>query len=221
MGNWFGTGHWCKQFDGISFTRFLHSKQWQIMGLIKRLVFHAGGGLFRYDEGYDPICGRNEFGSTISQGPQLSLDLCQCIAHEDRSGNLWFGTQSWVLVGLMEIRSPAFTRKRLSGPAVLSLSRIELEIFGLEYGRDYLSTNNTNVLTNFSSRKGSQMMHSYLKGRWSWNACANLFNNEDSNGTYGRDSDAGAWRISGDRLINYTTMHGLSSNAVTTIIKTE
>jgi ligand-binding sensor domain-containing protein len=230
---WFGTGLFgVSRFDGQAFTTFTNKESFlslqQIVSKMEMepddLWFYAGGGVYRYDGSsltYLPLNNAGHTSSDLQSSPNaLSRYAVYCIL-KDKKGNLWFGTQAEGVCRYDGKSFKWFTDLSLAGPAILGL-------FEDSHGNIWFGNNGSGLfrydgetLINFTEEKGLSNPEFRLSGKDGPNTLARIYSiNEDRNGDLWIGTvDAGVWRYDGTNLTQYTTKHGLTSNAVNTIYK--
>lgn len=231
---WFGTGRFgVSRFDIKTFTTFTTKESLTVNNEWKSelndLWFYAGGGGYRYN-GYTltylPFP-KPDFDAKYTPAPpeNLSRYAVYCTL-KDTKGNLWFGTQANGVCRFDPRRAVGktftwFTEKGLAGPAVLAL-------FEDKNGNIWFGNNGSGLfrydgksLTNITEEKGLSNKEFRASNKPGPGTLARIYSiNEDNTGNLWIGTvDAGAWRYDGNRLTNYTTKDGLTSNAVNTIYK--
>ncbi|WP_284652508.1 ligand-binding sensor domain-containing protein [Flavobacterium terrisoli] len=230
---WFGTGLFgVSKFDGQIFTTFTNENnlgldntnenKWKIEA--NDLWFYAGGGVYHYGStsfAYLPLA-QNIADSKNSQNNPYNLSPYAVYSIlKDKKGNLWFGTQSQGVCRYDGKSFTWFTEKGLAGPAVLG-------IFEDSKGNIWFGNNGGGLfkydgkeLTNFTTEKGLGNAEFKASGKSNPNSLARVYSiNEDNNGNLWIGTvDAGVWQYDGNKLTNYNTKDGLSSNAVNIIYK--
>jgi ligand-binding sensor domain-containing protein len=268
---WFSTAYGISRFDGRNFTSFttkdslplkvLSDNDWKKVSTTTGtddLWFNAGGGAYRYDGktfSYLPLP-KTDFDNKYSQGPsdRLSAYGVYCML-KDRSGNMWFGTQSMGVCRFDGKSFTWFTEKGLSPPAVRgifedkkgnlwfgnngaglfrydvtranSLCNMNTCKHDLKNQHDLIEHKNEidRYLINFTVEKGlindDFWSTSKISGKSKPGTLARVWTiNEDNSGNlWIGTTDAGVWHYDGKNLINYTTINGLTSNAINTIYK--
>lgn len=227
---WFGMGGFkVSCFNGKTFRSFTATEslpsaaalggEWKAKP--DDLWFYAGGEANTFT--YLPFP-KAEANGRYSKGnaEQLSAYGLYCLL-KDRSGNLWFGTQT---MGVCRFNGKEFTwfsDKGLGGPAVRAL--FEDRSGNLWFG------NNGNGLFMYDGKALRNITEEHALGNPAFvrtgkglpGTLARVWCIEqDSNGDIWIGTiDAGLWRYDGKKFTNYTLKDGLPSNAINTIYKTK
>jgi ligand-binding sensor domain-containing protein len=222
---WFGSGSFnISKFDGEKFTSqknnidLLTRKETIWKSLNNDVWFYAGDGVFRQSNSsihYLP------FDRSSSNDPfKLSRYGVYCIL-KDKKGNIWFGTQA---EGVCKFDGKSLTwlkEKGLAGPAVLG-------VFEDKKGNLWFGNNGAGLfrfdgvtLTNFTEEMGLNNEDFIVNGKSKLGSLARVYTiNEDIIGNLWIGTvDSGVWKYDGEKLTNYTTDQGLTSNSVNTIYK--
>jgi ligand-binding sensor domain-containing protein len=230
---WMGTGIFgVTRFDGQTFRSFATQENLRFNSNANKvwkaepndLWFYAGGGVYRFNGDlldYLPL------DKTISESKHSKNSANQLSAYavyailKDTKGNYWFGTQAKGVCCFNGESFTWFTESGLSGSAVLAL--FEDSKGNIWFGNNGagLFCYNGKTLINLTEVRGLGNAEFKTSGKPGPGTLARIYAiSEDNSGNLWIGTvDAGVWRLSGNRLINYTTEHGLSSNAVNTIYK--
>ncbi len=221
---WFGTGKFgVSRFDGKTFTSFSDKdsseKLWKKEA--DDLWFSAGGGTYRYGKNtftYLPFPKDSGFPLSPADkpGPYGVYSILK-----DSKGNIWFGTQS---NGVCMYDGSTFTwltEKGLKGPAVLAL--FEDKTGSLWFGNNGqgLFRYDGNILWNITEEQGLsnlEFIKRGLDGPGTMGRVTAINQDKDGNMWIGT-VDAGLWKYDGRKMMNYTTVDGLTSDHITCIYK--
>ncbi|MFZ4550136.1 MAG: ligand-binding sensor domain-containing protein, partial [Bacteroidales bacterium] len=230
---WFGTGMFgVSKFDGKVFTSYTKKENKQIANdsyldwklESDDLWFYAGGGAFRYNGnsfGYLPLANPDLNPKPTDNSPYNLSSYAVYSLLKDKKGNVWFGTQAQGVCCYDGKTFTWFTEKGLGGPAVLAL-------FEDNKGNLWFGNNGSGLfrydgksLINFTEEKGLGNNEFRVSGKSVPGTLARIYTiNDDKNGNLWIGTvDSGVWRYDGDKLTNYTTKDGLTSNAINVIYK--
>ena len=226
---WFGTGAFgISEFDGKKITT--HTSKVNITKGTEAnwksknndLWFFAGGGVFRYNNpslDYLPFHPSNS--KTQTKAPFSLSRYGVYPILKAKKGNVWFGTQAEGVCRYDGKKLTWFKEKGLAGPAVLG-------IFEDSKGHLWFGNNGAGLfrydgrtLTNFTEEKGLNNADFRASGKPGLGTLARVYSiNEDIGGNIWIGTvDAGVWKYDGNKLTNFTTQDGLTSNAVNTIYR--
>jgi ligand-binding sensor domain-containing protein len=222
---WFGTRDGVCRYDGKSFTtigditRQHKIGSWSsLSSRPEHLWFATQGGVCGYDGKSFAYFQFTEADNQAQFSSNPYSVYCIC---EDKTGNLWFGTQS---KGVCRYDGKAFTwfaKQGLGGAAVRAIFQDKAGNlwFGNNGGGVYRYDGK--ILTNFTEQQGlsNPDFLRTLKGKpgtlarvWS------IVEDKIGNLWFGT-VDAGAWRYDGNALTNFTIKDGLASDAINIIYK--
>ena len=223
LGNlWFGTGDGICRYDGKTFTKFSENES---PGKVWKdepgdLWFGSRDGACLFD-GNALTCfslpgSDKEFPPANSSTPYSVYSVL-----EDKSGNLWLGTEQRGVCRYNGNRFTYFTEKGLSTAAVRC-------IFQDKHGNLWFGDNGGGVyrydgttVANFTEESGlsnPDFVKSLMSKPGTLARVWTIAEDKDGNLWFGT-IDAGAWRFDGKSLTNFTTKDGLGSNAVWTIYR--
>ncbi|MBK9732513.1 MAG: hypothetical protein IPO83_14765 [Chitinophagaceae bacterium] len=233
---WFLTAGGISCFNGKAFTAFPDKSNKQLLsdkGISMEpddMWFEVGGGAYHSDSKTFTYVllpasslDARHFNPTNSSDPDLRMLNAYSVycTLKDKKGNVWLGTQTLGVCRFDGKSFTWFTEKGLSGPAVRGL-------FEDSNGNLWFGNNGNGLfkydgksLINFTAEKGMSNPEFLKSGKSGPGTLARVWTiNEDNNGnlwigTY----DAGVWRFDGENLTNYTSIDGLTSNAINTIYK--
>jgi ligand-binding sensor domain-containing protein len=223
---WFTTSKGLCRFDGKVFTSFKDVLD-QVLAVslhytTSDLFFSHKGNVYRYDgKGFSlfPIhpAGYKPDPSDLNRPYGI---YC---AFQDRSGNLWFGTDQKGVCRYDGKSFTYFTEKGLDGGAVRSIyqdKKGHLWFGNNGYG---LFCYDGKTLKNITQEKGLDNP-AFLQKAGTPDKPGTLARvwaiNEDDNGNLWIGTvDAGVWKYDGKQLTNFTTKDGLNSNIINTIYK--
>lgn len=230
LGNiWFGTGGFgVSKFDGKSITTLTNTikttkgteNDWK--STKNDLWFCAGDGVIRLSNlsiDYLPFAPSGLFAQK-NDPFSLSRYAVYCTL-KDQKGNVWFGTQAEGVCRFDGHSLTWFKEKGLSGPAVLGL--FEDRKGNLWFGNNGagLFRYDGKTLTNLTEEKGLNNADFRASGSAGLGTLARVYaiNEDPHENIWVGTVDAGVWKYDGNKLTNYTTKNGLTSNAVNTIYK--
>lgn len=226
---WFATGGYgVNCFTGDTILSFLTTKEAPVKSNWKTekedLWFYAGGGAFRYyrDSFSYLAFPKPEFDSKYLPNPPYhgSAYGVYCTL-KDRTGNVWFGTQSKGVCCYDGRTFTWHTNYGLRGPAVLAL-------FEDRAGNIWIGTNGTGLfcydgktLSNVTEEKGLSNPEFIKAGKSGPGTLARVWciNEDNAGNIWIGTGDAGVWRYDGRNLINYKTENGLPGSGIETIYK--
>ncbi len=218
---WIGTGLFgISKFDGNRFitqpkTTPTHGSNWKSKN--NDLWFNAGDGVFRENNSsiyYLPFNSSGKDPFTLSRYSVYFI-------LKDKKGNVWFGTQAEGVCKFDGKTLTWFKEKGLAGPAVLG-------IFEDSKGTLWFGNNGAGLfrfdgetLTNFTEEMGLNNDDFIATGEPKLGTLARVYtiNEDDTGNIWIGTVDAGIWKYNGEKLTNYTTDNGLTSNSVNTIYK--
>jgi ligand-binding sensor domain-containing protein len=230
---WFGTGVFgVSKFDGQTFTTYTNKENLQLINgsdnewKIEQndLWFYAGDGAYRFNGNslvFLPLS-KSKINTNQSQiSPFVLSRYAVYSILKDKKGNVWFGTQAQGVCRYDGKTFTWFTEKGLSGPAVLGL-------FEDSKGNLWFGNNGSGLfrydgksVINFTEEKGLSNNEFKISGKSGPGTLARIYTiNEDNFGNLWIGTvDAGVWKYDGNKLTNYTTKNGLTSDAVNFIYK--
>ncbi len=231
---WFGTGLFgVSKFDGIIFSTLTQKEnlpensvsagKWQKEA--NDLWFPAGSGVFRQHADsliYLSLDSPTKIDFNLPQNTPYTLSRHAVYSIlQDKNDNIWLGTQAQGVAKYDGKSVQWFDEKGLGGSAVLGL--FEDSKGNIWFGNNGagLFKYNGEKLVNFTLEKGLDNPEFKISGKAGLGTLARVYAiNEDNDGNLWVGTvDAGVWRYDGQKLSNYTTKDGLSSNAVNTIVK--
>lgn len=230
---WFGTGLFgVSRYDGQKFSSFTKKDPVSICNISGNeksmesddLWFCAGGGVFRYHNNslsYLPLMQAIPDSLKIKQSAYTLGPYAAYCVLQDRTGNLWIGTQAMGVCCFDGKTFAWYTEKGLKGPAVLAL-------FEDSHGNLWFGNNGSGLfrydgktLRNVTEENGLRNTEFSISATPGPNTLARVYSiNEDKDGRLWIGSvDDGLWRYDGHRFTHYATADGLTSNAINTIFK--
>lgn len=233
---WFVTVGGISRFDGKTFTTFPTKNNEPLVSEknlnmeTDELWFEVGGGAYRYDGNSfsyfllpAPDLNTKYYNSTNPQNPdarKINAYSVYC-SMKDKSGNIWFGTQTMGVFRYDGKSFTWFTESGLAGPAVRALFEDSKGNFWFGNNGNGLFQYDGKNLSNFTEEKGLGNPEFLRTGKSRQGTLARVWTvNEDNDGNIWIGTcDAGVWRYDGQKLKNYTTKDGLTSNAINTIYK--
>ncbi len=233
---WFGTGGFgVTRFDGKTFTTFTNNKNLTFEKSVNNswskqandMWFYGGGGTYRYSNHsfeYLPFA-KADSDSFLLQSAASSLSKYGVYSFlKDKNGNLWFGTQTMGVCMYNGSSFKWFTEKGLNGPAVRALFEDSKGNFWFGNNGSGLFMYNGNILRNITDEKGlgnpEFFTYSSVSKKYPGTMARVWTINEDNySNLWIGTIDAGVWKYDGDKLTNYTTVHGLPSDAILVIYK--
>ncbi len=234
LGNiWLSTGAYgVSCFDGEKFASFRTDENLSLNNSSKSnwslskddIWFFAGGGTFRFQEGefnYLPLVPKNSSGNIDSNPPYKVGPYAVYSILKDRSGKLWFGTQSMGVCCYDGKSFTWFTELGLKGPAVLS-------IFEDNSGQLWFGNNGGGLfcydgksLRNLSSEFGLTNPDFVKSGKQGPGTLSRVWSiSEDNSGQlWIGTGDAGIWTYDGRNLENISPPNVFQNFGIETIYK--
>jgi ligand-binding sensor domain-containing protein len=233
---WFGTRDGVCRYDGKSFITFTDKEDlskigslgnvWQNVHIPRSgLWFGTGDGAYRYDGKsftFMPLpIADADIKLRQSQPAFIQTAYSVYCIFEDKTGNIWFGTEQRGVCRFDGKSFTWFTEKDLDKAAVRCIYQDKTgDLWFVNNGAGVCRYDGKSV-TNFTEEKGlgNKDFPRTLKSKIGTLARVFTMTEDNAGNIWFGTVDAGAWRYDSKSLTNFTNKDGITSNTIWTIYK--